>query len=127
MEWNFPISPVSASRPRVSKHGAYFAGAYKEYRKVMQELVHKVLGDFVPIPYPLSVDVELYIKRPKTTKLDAPRADIDNYLKAVFDSMNDKLWEDDTQIRQVYATKQWAQPDEDGYFILGISRWEDRD
>ena len=125
MEWNFPISPVSASRPRVSKHGAYFAGAYKEYRKVMQELVPEVLGDFVPIAYPLSVDVELYVKRPKTTKLDAPRADIDNYLKAVFDSMNGRLWEDDTQIRQVYAVKQWAMPNEDGYFTLGVSKWEE--
>lgn len=123
MEWEFPISPVAASRPRVSKHGAYFAGAYKQFRKTMQDLVPEVLGDFEMIDYPLSVDLELYVKRPKTTKLDAPRADIDNYLKAIFDSMNGNLWEDDTLIRQVYATKQWAEVGEEGYFIIGVTRW----
>tara|TARA_R100000664_G_C2723293_1_gene116057 strand:+ start:562 stop:945 length:384 start_codon:yes stop_codon:yes gene_type:complete len=123
MEWKFPISPVAASRPRVSKHGAYFTGAYKEYRKVMLDLVPETLGEFEPLTYPLSVDLELYVKRPKTTKLEAPRADIDNYLKAIFDSMNGFLWEDDTQIRQVYATKQWAKPGEDGYFIIGVNEY----
>ena len=106
MEWTFPISPVAASRPRVSKHGAYFTGPYKKFRTDMINLVPEVIGDgFLPLDYPLSVDVELYVKRPKKTKLLSPRADIDNYLKAVFDSLNGSLWEDDKQIQTVYAIK----------------------
>ena len=123
MEWTFPISPVAASRPRVSKHGAYFAGAYKKFRKDMVDLVPTVLGyGFIPIDNPLRVDVELYVKQPKKTKLDSPRADIDNFLKAVFDSLNGWLWEDDTQILQVYASKQWAPKGEEGYFTMGIDK-----
>ena len=87
----------------------------------MIDLVPIVLGDgFFPYTGPLSVDVEVYVKHPKKTKLSAPRADIDNYIKAAFDSLNNHLWEDDTQIQQVYAVKQWAEQDEDGYFIIGV-------
>lgn len=123
MEWTFPISPIAASRPRVSKHGAYFAGPYKQFRTDMIEIVQDVLGDgFIPIEYPLSVDVEIYVKRPKKTKLDAPRADIDNYLKAIFDSLNGHLWDDDKQIRTVYASKQWAPSTEKGWFTVGVQQ-----
>ena len=122
MEWTFPISPVAASRPRVSRHGAYFAGAYKKFRQNMIDLVPLVLGtEFIPISTLLKVDVELFVTQPKKTKLYAPRADIDNFLKAVFDSLNGWLWEDDTQILQVYASKQWAPRGEEGYFSIGIS------
>ena len=120
-EWAFPISPVAASRPRVSKRGAYYTGPYKLFRSEMSELVPIILGPtFIPLVGPLKVDVEFYCKHPKKTKLLAPRADIDNYLKACFDSLNGLLWDDDTQIFQLYATKQWAPPTEEGYFLIGV-------
>ena len=122
-EWTFPISPVAASRPRVSRRGAYFAGPYKYFRKEMVELITQVIGNsFIPIEGPLEVDLEFYVKRPKTTKLLAPRADIDNYIKSVFDCFNKKLWVDDVQIHKVYAVKQWARPQQHGYFNIGVSR-----
>ena len=121
-EWVFPISPVAASRPRVSRHGAYFAGPYKTFRAEAVEVIEFVLGpEFDPYYSPIHVDVELFIRRPKSTKLDMPRADIDNFLKAVLDSLNKKLWVDDNIIQSVYATKQWASPNEHGYFTLGIN------
>ena len=124
MEWSFPISPVAASRPRVSKHGAYFTGPYKKFRADMVELIPEIIGNaFVPYDMPLSVDVEIYVKQPKKTKLTAPRGDIDNYLKAIFDSLNGWLWEDDKQINTVYATKQWAPARYDGgYFTIGVGK-----
>ena len=125
MEWVFPISPIAASRPRVSKHGAYFTGAYKRFRKDMIGLIPSVIGDdFIPLEGQLKVDVELYITQPQRTKLMGPRADIDNFIKAVFDSLNGWLWEDDKQIIQVYATKEWALKDQDGYFVLGVEEAE---
>jgi len=120
-EWTFPISPVAASRPRVSRRGAYFTGPYKAFRTDMIELVPEVLGEgFIPFSRPVRVDIECFVKQPKKTKLDAPRADIDNYLKAIFDSLNGKMWDDDTQIISVYATKQWAPKGEEGYFTIGV-------
>jgi Holliday junction resolvase RusA-like endonuclease len=122
-EWTFPISPIAASRPRVSRHGAYFAGPYKFFRKECAEVIPLVIGDnFVPYDEPLTVDVELFVKRPKKTKLSAPKADIDNYLKAVLDVLNNKLWIDDTIIQEIYATKQWARVGQDGYFTVGVDK-----
>ena len=126
MEWVFPISPVAASRPRVARHGAYFAGPYKKFREECRDLVPMVLGpDFQPYDRALYIDVELYVTRPKTTKLDMPRPDIDNYQKAVFDALNEHLWSDDRVIQSVYAIKQWANEGEDGYFIVGVNYAED--
>jgi Holliday junction resolvase RusA-like endonuclease len=122
MEWVFPISPVAASRPRVARHGAYFAGPYKKFREECRDLVPMVLGpDFQPYRQGLHVDVELYPTRPKTTKLDIPRPDIDNYLKAVFDALNGHLWDDDRLIEAVYAVKQWAPEGTPGYFVVGAN------
>ena len=120
-EWEFPISPVAASRPRVPRYGASFAGPYKRFREACGEIIHDVLGsDFKPIEAPVKVDLELYITQPKRTKLERPKADIDNLVKAIFDAMNKRLWVDDVQVVTVYASKQWAPKGEDGYFTLGI-------
>lgn len=86
----------------------------------MVDMVEDILGDWEPIEGPIQVDLELYVKQPKKTKLDAPKADIDNYCKSILDCMNKKLWVDDTQIVKIYAVKQWATKEEDGYFIIGV-------
>ena len=120
-EWVFPISPIAASRPRVSRHGAYFTGPYKRFRQECATCVYDILGsDFELLTGPLAIDLELFITQPKTIKLLCPKADIDNYIKAILDVMNGKLWEDDSQIIQLYATKQWACKGETGYFNLGV-------
>ena len=119
-EWKFPISPVAASRPRLSRRGAYLTGPYKKFREEMIDLAEELLGDWDPLLGLLHVDIELYIKQPKKTKLDVPRADVDNFIKAVLDSLNGYLWEDDRQIKSVYAIKQWAPKDKEGYFVIGV-------
>ena len=121
LEWTFPISPVAASRPRVSRYGAYFTGPYKKFREEGSQVIYEVLGaDFDLIDQPLMVDLECYIKQPKSTKLGCPKGDIDNFIKGIFDLLNGKLWTDDGIIRSVHATKEWAPKGEDGYFTLGI-------
>ena len=122
-EWLFPLSPVAASRPRVSRHGAYFAGPYKNFRTECVEIIPTVLGNnFEPYDEPIKVDVEIFVKQPKKTKLIAPKADIDNYLKAIFDALNGKLWSDDKIIHEVYAVKSWAEKGSNGYFTVGVDR-----
>ena len=121
-EWVFPISPIAASRPRISKYGAYYTGPYKKFRIGCADCVYNILGtDFKLLEKPLHVDLELYITKPKKTKLTQPKADIDNFVKAIFDVMNGKLWVDDTQVRTVYASKQWSDQGEPGYFTLGVT------
>jgi Holliday junction resolvase RusA-like endonuclease len=122
MEWKFDISPVAASRPRVGRWGAYYSGPYKDFREKAAEKVYEVIGtDRKLLSGPLCITLELYVKRPKKTSRGHPRADLDNYTKAVFDILNGKLWEDDSQIISMYVTKEWAEVGSDGYFVLGIN------
>lgn len=118
MKWKFPISPVAASRPRVSKWGSYYTGTYKEFREEAKPVLDKVLADVTPTDKDLKVYVKVCVEKPKSSKLDYPRPDIDNYLKSIFDLMNGRLWTDDRQIVYIEATKEWAKGD--GYFIVEI-------
>ena len=119
--YRFPINPVAASRPRVSKFGAYFTGPYKRFRSAAAIIINRILGrNFTPMSGKLAVDIKCYVTRPKSTKLEYPRADVDNYSKAILDSLNGKLWDDDSQIIALFISKQWASPDEEGYFVVEI-------
>jgi Holliday junction resolvase RusA-like endonuclease len=122
LNWKFNINPVAASRPRVGKWGAYYTGTYKEFREKASEIVWETIGkDFEPIDTELAVSIELYVKRPKTTEREWPKADIDNFAKAVLDTMNGKIWKDDSQITSLHVSKQWADKSEDGYFTLEVN------
>lgn len=124
-ELTFPVSPVAASRPRVSKWGSYYTGAYKQFRIDASDVVVEVLGeDFTPLSSKLQVDIECYCTRPKTTKLDGPKSDVDNMAKAVLDILNGKLWLDDSQIVSLHISKQWAPKGEPGWFTVGVNEME---
>jgi len=122
MNWKFDINPVAASRPRVGKWGAYYTGTYKEFREKAAEIVWDTIGkDFEAIDTELAVSIELYVKRPKSTERGWPKADIDNFAKAVLDTMNGKIWKDDSQITSLHVSKQWADKGEEGYFTLEVN------
>jgi Holliday junction resolvase RusA-like endonuclease len=118
MKWKFPISPVAASRPRVSKWGSYYTGTYKDFRIEAKPVLLSTIGTWKPTEKKLKVWVEFYPIKPKSSKLQYPRPDIDNYIKSVFDLCNGVIWKDDTQIVYVESTKAWAKAD--GYFTLEI-------
>ena len=123
IDWTFHINPTAASRPRVSFKGGhgYFVGPYKRFREEMATLVPNTIGDHIPYTGDISVTVEFIAKRPKTTKLSAPRGDIDNYCKAILDSLNGKAFDDDKQIVILHARKAWTSSnDEDGYIKVSI-------
>lgn len=118
MKWKFPVSPVAASRPRVGKWGSYYTGTYKDFREIAKPIVNEVTQGWEPMLGPIRVSLEIYPTQPKTTKLDYPRPDIDNFAKAILDLCNGVVWGDDTQIIQLEAIKGWA--DADGYFTLEV-------
>ena len=63
-----------------------------------------------PLQGPLYVSVSLYIKRPKSVKREYPsvKPDADNYLKALLDSLNGVLWEDDAQCVDITVRKRYG-------------------
>ena len=101
-----PVTPVPASRPRVSKWGTYYGKTYSKFRKEAKPAVEGAyVGD--PLQCVLEVQAIFYCKRPKTTKRRDPRGDVDNYVKAILDSCNGIVWGDDDQILRLTASKRW--------------------
>ena len=121
-QWRFNINPIAASRPRVTRMGhTYYAGPYKKFREAMISLKEEQLGGLEPSSSLLSVEIECYITKPKTTKLLTPRADVDNYAKSIMDQFNGWLWEDDRQVINLAISKAWCEDEiNEGYFTISI-------
>lgn len=64
-----------------------------------------------PESIPLSVKVYFSLKRPKTSKLFYPHADLDNFFKSLGDGLNGVLWADDRQIVNMHACKRFSEED----------------
>ena len=99
----FPVEPVPASRPRVTRWGTYYGKRYSKFRKEAESVVSQAYTD-QPLSGTLEVTIWFYCKKPKTTKLSEPRGDIDNYCKAILDQLNNRVIEDDQQIKRITAT-----------------------
>ena len=113
----FKIDAVPASRPRVSKYGTYYLPTYRAFKKQMEELVAKDRDQFIRHQGPLSVIVLCAVQKPKTTKRDYPVGDVDNYAKAVLDSLNGILWEDDIQITELTVRKCYCADDQPFIYV----------
>lgn len=111
-----PITAVPASRPRVTRWGVYFGKNYTRFKKEAKEIIPKILkesGVTKPLTQPLEIKFVFEIKKPRTSKLDFPRGDVDNYVKAIQDSLNGFLYEDDKQIIKLTAEKTWSKEDKE--------------
>jgi Holliday junction resolvase RusA-like endonuclease len=60
---------------------------------------------------PLSLEVVFNLQRPKSTKRKHPsvRPDLDNYIKSILDAVQGVLFEDDGQVVQMSARKQYSE------------------
>jgi Holliday junction resolvase RusA-like endonuclease len=113
------MNPVSASRPRVSRWGTYYAEPYKSWKKrAAAEVRESLPPKHKPIDCVMKVTIHCAVPRPKTTKLPMPKPDVDNYAKAVLDACNKQVWTDDWLIRELTITKEWV--DEVGWITLDI-------
>ena len=107
--FTFNISPIPASRPRVTRWGTYYSKTYTNYKTEMAYLLRDM--DVSPFKGLLEVEVLFFVAMPKSwskkkkvTKHEAycdNNADIDNYIKATFDALNGVLYEDDKQIVRI--------------------------
>jgi len=109
VKYMLPVAPVPASRPRVTRRGhVYYGKNYTRFRTEAGKILETaVFPDICPIHEVFHLDVTFFCTRPRTTKKDAPRGDIDNYLKTL-DVFNNILWKDDDLIRSVTARKEFS-------------------
>ena len=119
-----PFPPTPASRPRVTKWGAYYTKTYKAYRELAEKAIP--VSRQPVLKGRLQATAEFVCKRPKKITRITPVGDIDNYSKAVLDAITGKkpnfklYWIDDDQITHLIATKRYAELDEEPHTRIRI-------
>ena len=102
----FKISPIPASRPRVTRYGTYIAKTYAQYRKEMCKQIDDL--SLKKFTNPIYVETVFYMPIPKSFSIKKKSildgtfcdsgGDMDNLLKALWDSLNGHAYTDDKQI-----------------------------
>ncbi len=117
----FPLEPLPASRPRVTRWGTYIAKPYKKWLDAAGKYL-KTVSVKIPEGH-LKVVVEFVCTKARTSKLTTPKGDIDNYAKAPLDAITHAgLWVDDKWITELVARKRFAEPGEDAHTALHVYR-----
>lgn len=99
----FPFAPVAWGRVKRGRYGqAYVPEKTLRFKKEIRLWASKYAPN-TPLTGPIKVTARFFIQRPKKLKKGSrgfpiTRPDLDNYLKGVFDALNDLIWEDDSQI-----------------------------
>ena len=121
-----PLDPVPYPRPRVNRRGeVYYPKTYSTWKGAAYRQVPGAVanaGIFKPLLVPLLVTLVLRVTRPKTTKFQFPKPDVDNYAKSVLDACNGIAWEDDSQIVKLTVSKEWAEPGVPGNIEIHIDQ-----
>ena len=120
------LEPVAQSRPRFARRGrgvvAYEKKEMKAWRAECSKLIREAFESKKMIKGPLKIGVTFYIAPPKyisskkklREKLEAEeifcgkKPDIDNYLKALLDSMTGIVFKDDGQVVECSAKKLYS-------------------
>lgn len=111
-EVTISLTPCPASRPKVGRWGVFYGKTYAAWKSEADTLLRAI--DFDLVEGPLAVEVEQVCKKPKTTKRDYPRGDVDNHAKGPLDAItrSHSGWHDDDQIVELTVTKRFAEGDE---------------
>jgi len=108
------IIPVSASRPRVTRRGVFYAKPYNDFKKAFplllgaKKLLSGALGVYLDFTIPMPKSWSKKKKAEMIFSYHTQKADIDNYAKAVLDGMNGHFYEDDSQIAILHVVKRWG-------------------
>ena len=113
---SFEINPTPASRPRVTRWGTFYGKKYKGFKKDMDELLSDTDKEW--LEGLIFADMTFFVGIPKSwskkkKKLKSGQwcdnnADLDNYEKAILDSLSGAYFHDDRQIVQQQSKKIWA-------------------
>ena len=124
---NYP--PTSLKRHRHTKYGH----SYDPSAKDKLEFVNKVELPENLLEGALKATLHFYEKRPKchyrsgkfsdelkpkAPKYNTSKKDIDNFCKFVLDALNKRFYNDDSQIIELCATKNYTKNKEDGFIYI---------
>lgn len=102
----FPIEPRGKGRPRVTRNGTFTDPETRKYESALKVMARAQWKE-QPTGFPVSVELKFVFSPPKRPERGdhTVKPDCDNIIKAVFDSMNGIIWNDDSQVVRVLAQK----------------------
>lgn len=114
-----PGPPQGKERPRFTRSGyAYTPPKTKEYEALVRSCWQQQSGVRFPDGVPVKATVKAFFQIPQSLSkkrrsllMGAPhtkKCDIDNLLKAVFDSLNTYAYADDSSVYSVVAEKHYS-------------------
>jgi Holliday junction resolvase RusA-like endonuclease len=110
------LTPVPKGRPRFARGIVYTPTKTKRFESQLKKVLKEVRKDFPLMRGPVGMTLSFFSKAPRKTlkgvAWKTTRPDVDNLIKAVADSMNGILYEDDAQITQINASKLFCYPGE---------------
>lgn len=115
--YRFTVPFVKAKqRPRLGRGGnAYTPRETKRAEARVAEAYRSLVGDVEPAPGYVPVKLEIVVRRrlpkrvPKrvVARRDLGKPDLDNVTKLVKDALNGVAWEDDCQVVDEHAWREW--------------------
>jgi len=117
MKVTYYVNPVPAARPRVTRWSTFYPKKYTQFKSDMEMAVGNTY--FIPFKRNVYAKLDFFVKIPKSWskkkkeskngKFCDNNADIDNYCKAILDSLNGIYYEDDRQIVMLRARIYWSE------------------
>jgi len=117
MKVTYYVNPVPAARPRVTRWSTFYPKKYTQFKSDMEMAVGNTY--FTPFKSNVYAKLDFFVKIPKSWskkkkesksgKFCDNNADIDNYCKAILDSLNGIYYEDDRQIVMLRARMYWSE------------------
>lgn len=92
------LAPSTNTYYRRSGHHMHISNKGKEFKKLAQEIISERFPEASPLTCDIDLKVELHFKHKRAR-------DIDNYNKALLDSMTGIVYEDDSQITSMKIRK----------------------
>ena len=129
----FNISPVPASRPRVTRWGTFYGKKYKQFKLEMGLLLidsdkNNSINPVTWLEGLISADMTFFVpmakswsnkkKSSKNGQFCDNNADLDNYEKSILDSLSGIYFHDDRQIVKQKSKKIWA---DQGYIDITLA------
>lgn len=131
-------NPKALKRHRVVRHGSHLA-SYDPSKKDKEVFAMRCKrhAPEEPFDFPVGIDIQFWLKRPKThyrtgkysdrIKRTAPyfhiiRPDIDNLVKFVADALTGLFWVDDSIICDLNIVKRYAEEPRTHIFIYEITK-----
>lgn len=126
--------PISASRPRVTKHGTYNPKK-KEQERISFEIKSQLPTNYIPSIKPIELSLLFFMpipsklsKKKKTLLIGQPcikRPDIDNFIIILLNAMNGIVYKDDCQVYEINTSKVYSDNPGTAIFILEYDDCDD--